>query len=379
LIYLDHNATTPLAPEALEAMLPFLREHYGNPSSAHALGRMPEAALVQARAQVAELINCQPAEVVFNSGGTEGINHAFKGVFAALPTKRHFVSTAVEHTAVQAMLGWLQRQGAEVSILDVDGSGRLNLDQLKASIRTDTALVSVMAANNETGVVFPLEEVGAIVKERGVLFHVDAVQMAGKAPLRPREWGADLLNISAHKFQGPKGAGALFIRRGLRLQPLIAGGQQERERRGGTENVPALVGMGAAAARMDLGAQASLAALRDRLEAAMLGAVPDVRIHGREAVRLSNSSLLSFRGIEGEALLLKLSDRGICVSTGSACTTGQKEPSHVLRALGVPLAFARGTLRISLGHDTRIEEIEEVMIALPALVQELRGLKAMGR
>jgi cysteine desulfurase len=372
LLYLDNNATTRPSPEVVEAMLPYYREHFGNASSAHAQGRMPEGALVQARSQVAALLHCEPAEVVFNSGGTEGINHALKGVFETFPGKSHFITTAVEHSAVHAVMGWLQSRGATVTFLGVDAEGRLDLEQLSASIRPETALVSVMAANNETGVLFPLEAVASLAKDRGVLLHVDAVQAAGKVALQIATQGADLLNISAHKFHGPKGCGALYIRRGLRLKPQLLGGQQERGRRGGTENIPALVGMGMAArlAGERLGDWARIEALRDLLEASLLAAIPGLRVNGRGALRLANTSLLSFQDIEGEALLLRLSERGVCVSTGSACTTGQKEPSHVLRAMGA--AFGRGTIRISMSHETQEAEIGRVIELLPGLVADLR-------
>jgi cysteine desulfurase len=374
LIYLDNNATTRPSPEVLEAMLPFFRDHFGNASSAHALGRMPEGALVQARRQVAELLHCQPAEVVFNSGGTEGINHAFRGVLEAFPAKRHFLTTAVEHGAVQAVAAWLKTQGAEVTFLGVDAEGRLDLERLAAAIRKDTALVSIMAANNETGVLFPLREIAAVVKAQGTLLHVDAVQAAGRIPLDVVALGADLLNISAHKFHGPKGAGALYIRRGLRLKPLLAGGQQERGRRGGTENVPALVGMGMAAqlAGEHLADWPRIARLRDLLETSLRGSIPGVRVNGQGAPRLANTALLSFKDVEGEALLLRLNERGVCVSTGSACTTGQKEPSHVLRAMAVPAEYSRGTLRFSLSRESTADEIGRVVEILPGLVADLR-------
>ena len=354
-------------------MLPYFREHFGNASSAHAQGRMPEGALVQARSQVAALLHCEPAEVVFNSGGTEGINHAFKGVFEAFPAKRHFVTTAVEHSAVHAMMEWLQSRGAEVTFLGVDAEGRLDLEQLSASIRPDTALVSVMAANNETGRAVPPG--GGCLPGEGPR----CPPPRGRGPgggqdraLGSLAQGADLLNISAHKFHGPKGCGALYIRRGLRLKPLLVGGQQERGRRGGTENIPALVGMGMAArlAGERLADWARIEALRDLLEASLLAAIPGLRVNGRGALRLANTSLLSFQDIEGEALLLRLSERGVCVSTGSACTTGQKEPSHVLRAMGA--AFGRGTIRISLSHETQEAEIGRVIELLPGLVADLR-------
>ncbi len=381
LIYLDNNATTRMASEVLEAMLPFFREHYGNPSSAHVLGLLSEGALVQAREQVAALLNCQGSELVFNSGGTEGLNHAFRGVFEAFPLKRHFVTTAVEHSAVMALVEWLRRQGAEVTVLPVDGRGRLDLARLEASIRPDTALVSVMAANNETGVRFPIEEIASCVKAKGALFHVDATQAVGKVALDLAHLPVDLLNLSAHKFHGPKGAGALFLRRGLRLKPFMVGGHQERGRRGGTENLPALVGLGRAAelARVGLLGMVRVGELRDGLESALKAALPELRVHGEGAARLPNTSCLGFPGLEGEALLLGLSQQGICVSTGSACTTGQKEPSHVLRAMGVEPALAMGTLRLSLSRFTTEVEITDLAGMLPGLVKELREAGPMAR
>ncbi|MCE1228336.1 MAG: cysteine desulfurase [Firmicutes bacterium] len=369
MIYLDHNATTPTDPQVLEAMLPWFTERYGNASSGHGLGHLAEGALVAAREQVAALLHCQPAEVVFNSGGTEGLNHAFRGVFEAFPTKRHFVTTAVEHSAVQALVAWLRRQGAEVTVLGVDGNGALDLEALRAALRPDTALVSVMAANNESGVRFPLEAVAEIVKAHGALLHTDATQAVGKIPLDLSKLAVDLLNLSAHKFYGPKGAGALFIRRGLRLKPFLVGGHQERGRRGGTENVHGVVGLGRAAqlAQEALPRMANVEALRDRLEAAF----PEAVIHGRTSPRLPNTSFMAFPGVEAEALLLRLDQQGICVSTGSACTTGQTEPSHVLRAMGIDPRLALSTLRFSLGRGTPAEEIEDVVQRLPSLVAEL--------
>ena len=372
-IYLDNNATTQVAPEVLEAMLPCFWEHYGNPSSAHVLGLLAEGALVQARDQVAALLNCQSAELVFNSGGTEGLNHAFRGVFEAFPGKRHFVTTAVEHSAVLALVEWLRRQGAEVTVLPVDREGRLDLALLEASIRADTALVSVMAANNETGVCFPLEEIAAIVKAKGALFHVDATQVIGKMPLDLAQLPVDLLNLSAHKFHGPKGVGALFIRRGLRLKPFMVGGHQERGRRGGTENLPAIVGLGKAAelAQAQWPAMEGVRRLRDGLEARLKASCPGLCVHGEAGLRLPNTSFLGFPDLEGEALLLGLSQLGICVATGSACTTGQKEPSHVLRAMGVETRLALGTLRLSLSRYTTEAELIEVGERLTILVNEL--------
>ncbi len=380
-IYLDNNATTRLAPEALAEMLPWLGDQFGNAGSAHALGRLAEGAVVVARERASALLGCAPAELVFNGGGTEGINHAFRGVFEAFPAKRHFVTTAVEHSAVLAVADDLRRRGAEVTVLGVDGEGRLDLAGLEAALRPDTALVSLMAANNETGVIFPLEEAARLVKGRGVLLHVDATQALGKVSFDAGRLGADLASFSAHKFHGPKGVGGLFIRRGLRLRPFMTGGGQERGRRGGTLNVPGIVGLGKAAelALAHLPAMAEVAARRDRLEAAVLGGIPGTRVNGAGAPRVPNTSMVSFRDVEGEAVLLRLDQAGICVSTGSACTTGQREPSHVLRAMGVPPAEAMGSVRFSLSRYTTDAEIARVLETLPAILDELRAQGPLGR
>lgn len=373
LIYLDNNATTRTDPAVVEAMLPWFSERYGNAGSAHTLGHLSEGAVAHAREQMAALLGVSAPEIVFNSGATEGLNHALRGAFEAHPAKRHLVTTVVEHTAHLGVCEWLRRAGVEVTVLGVDGEGRLDLDALEAAIRPDTAVVSVMAANNETGVLFPLEDLAARVKARGALLHVDAAQAVGKVPLDLARLPVDLLSLSGHKFHGPKGVGALFIRRGLRIRPLLPG-HQERERRGGTENVPALAGLGKAAelAASRLPGMTRVTALRDRLESA-IGAIPLTRIHGAASPRLPTTTLAGFAGLDGEALLLELSERGVCVSIGSACTTGLKEPSHVLRAMAVPPEFLKSTIRFSLSRETREAEIETVAALLPGLVAELRG------
>lgn len=373
-IYMDNNATTRLAPEALEAMLPYLQEACGNAGSAHAFGRQAEAAVQLARERLAALLNCAPAELVFNSGGTEGLNHVFRGLHESFPARRHLVTTAVEHPAVRALCEWFVRQGGDVSVVPVDAEGRLDLDALAAALRADTGLVSVMAANNESGVCFPLDRVAALVKARGVLLHVDATQAVGKVPLDLARLPVDLLNLSGHKFHGPKGVGALFVRRGLRLKACQLGGGQERGRRGGTENVPGIVGLGVAAelARTGLAGMDQVAGRRDRMEAALGAAVDGARFLGAGAPRLPNTSLQSFRGLEGEALLLRLDQSGFCVSTGSACATGQRDASHVLKAMAVADEFARGTIRVSLSRHTTDLETGALVAQLPGLIAELR-------
>lgn len=372
LIYLDNNATTRVDPAVVEAMLPWFAEQYGNASSGHTLGHLARAAVDQAREQVAALLKVQPTELVFNSGATEGLNHALRGVFEAFPAKRHLVTSAVEHTAHRGACEALRRAGAEITVLGVDAEGQLDLAELDSSLRTDTALVSLMAANNETGVRFPMEEIALRVKARGVLLHVDAAQAVGKVELDLQRLPVDLLTFSGHKFHGPKGIGALFIRRGLRL-PALFPGHQERERRGGTENVPALVGLGKAAelAAKQLPEMERVAGLRDRLETALL-ALPGTRIHGAASLRLPTTSLAGFAGVDGEALLLRLGAQGVCISIGSACTTGRKEPSAVLEAMGVPEAYRTGTVRFSLSRETTEAEVDAVIAMLPALVAELR-------
>lgn len=374
LIYLDHNATTPLDPEAFEAMRPWFTERFGNASSAYALGHLSDGAVVAAREQVAALVGCTPAEIVFTSGGTESLNHAVKGVWEAFPAKRHLVTTTVEHPALRALVAWWKGQGGEVTDVGVDAEGQLDLAALEAAVRPDTALVAVMVANNESGVLFPVAEAARLAKARGALFLVDATQAAGKIPVDAAAWGADLLCLSGHKLHGPKGTGLLMIRRGVRLKPLMLGGSQERGRRGGTENVPGIVGLGKAAelAVLRLPAMEGVRRLRDDLELRLLSEIPETRIHGQAAPRLPNTTLVGFAGLEGEALQLRLGEHGICVSTGSACSTGMREPSHVLRAMQVPETYATGTVRFSLGRTTTPAELGRILDLLPGLVAGLR-------
>jgi cysteine desulfurase len=382
-IYFDNNATTRLAPEALEAMQPYLTNLYGNPSSIHRFGSQVAGKIQQAREQVAALVGAaDPVEVVFTSCGTEGDNAAIRGILESRPEKRHIVTTQVEHPAVLALCQHLEKKSYRVTWLGVDRDGMLDLGQLNDCLSDDTAIVSIMHANNETGVIFPIDEIGAIVKARGIPFHVDAVQIAGKIPLNVKEAPVDLLTISAHKFHGPKGTGALYVRRGITFRPFMIGGHQERGRRGGTENVSGIVGMGKAgelalAAMVD--EEPRIGALRDRLEKSLLESCPDSRVNGDRDRRLSNTLNMSFKYLEGEAILVLLDQAGICASTGSACTAGSAEPSHVLRAMGVPPDWMQGAVRFSLSRYTTEEEVRFVNQTVPSIVERLTGLSAMGK
>lgn len=376
-VYLDNNATTKVDPAVLEAMLPFFAERYGNPSSMHGFGGGVGRDVSRAREQVAALLGCTPREIVFTSCGSEGDNAAIHSALEAQPGKRHLITTRVEHPAVLGPATHLAEQGFDVTFLGVDGSGRLDLEELKAAIRKDTALVSVMYANNETGVVFPIPEIAAICKERGVLFHTDAVQAVGKLPIDLAELPVDMLTLSGHKLHGPKGVGALFVRKGTPFRPFLLGGHQERGRRAGTENTAGLVGLGkaceVAAAHLDQ-ERTTVAALRDRLQAGLAAAIPENMVNGAEAPRLPNTLSIAFKYVEGEAILLMLDRFGICASSGSACTSGSLEPSHVLRAMGVPFTFAHGSVRFSLSRFTTDAEIDLVQQELPGIIARLREI-----
>ncbi len=370
MIYLDHNATTPLDESALEAMLPYLRESYGNPSSIYQAGRVAKEALVRAREQVAELLGCQVRSVVLTSGGTESTNAAIRSALE-LTGKRHLVVSSVEHSATKNLAEALERTGIGVTYVQVDGDGRLDLDQLQRAVCDDTALVSLMWANNETGVLFPVEEVGACCREKGVLFHVDAVQAVGKIPVSLESLPVDYASVSAHKIYGPKGAGALYINRRSGFVPQMIGGGQESGRRGGTENVAALVGFGAAAV-VALQAAVSVRELRDYFEAELKRSFPDVVIHGENVERLPNTTNFRIPGLEAESLLIQLDTAGVAASTGSACMTGSLEPSHVLLAMGVNRVDATGAVRFSFGRSNTVNEIDEVMAALKKTVAHLK-------
>ncbi|HTM01792.1 MAG TPA: cysteine desulfurase family protein [Candidatus Omnitrophota bacterium] len=376
-IYLDHNASTPVRAEVLDAMLPYFREHYGNASSAHAFGQEAKGAIEEARAKVAALVNAAPAEIVFTSGGTESDNMGVFGAARALAGKgRHVVVSEIEHEAVRNAAGALEAEGFTVTRVPAMADGRVDPDAVAKALRPDTVLVSVMAANNETGVLQPVAAIGSLCAERGIAFHTDAVQAAGKIPVDARAWQATYLTIAAHKFYGPKGVGALYVKRGAKTAPLLFGGEHERGRRPGTENVPGIVGMGAAAelARAELDtAPPRMAALRDRLEQGILARVPQVVVHGAGAPRACNTSHLSFAGAEGEHLLLTLDQKGIACSSGSACKSGSSHPSGVLLSMGVPALVAQAAVRWSVGRATTEAEIDYVLETVPAVVQKLRA------
>jgi len=381
-VYVDNNATTPVAPEVFEAMEPFFHELYGNPSSMHFKGGEVQKALAEAREKVADLIGASPDEIVFTSCGTESDNAAIQGTLASYPEKRHIISTRVEHPAVWTLCKDLEKRGYRVTMLSVDREGRLDLDELRAAISNDTALVSVMYANNETGVIFPIEEIGQIVKSRGIPYHTDAVQAVGKIPLDMKKSTVDMFSLSGHKLHAPKGIGVLYIRRGTKFSPFLIGGHQEKGRRGGTENIPYIVGLGKAselAARHLKEENDRVRFLRDKLEGGLLERIPDTLVNGDREHRLPNTVSLSFEYVEGESILLLLSNLGICASSGSACTSGSLEPSHVLRAMGVPFTAAHGSIRFSLSIYTTEEEIDYILKELPPIIEKLRDISPFWR
>jgi len=374
-IYLDNNATTCVDEAVLEEMLPYLTKYYGNPSSMHTFGGQLARNIEQAREKVAALLGAQPTEIIFTSCGTEGDNAAIRAALKTQPDKKHIVTTVVEHPAVYTLCKRLEKEGYRVTYLPVNGKGLIDLKELKAALTDDTALVSVMCANNETGTIFPIERIGQIVKERGILFHVDAVQAVGKVPLNMSESTVDFLVLSGHKLHAPKGIGVLYVRKGVRFRPLLIGGHQERGRRGGTPNVPAIIGLGKAA---ELAIQhvteevTQVKELRDRLEQGLLSRISDCQLNGHPSMRLPNTTNIGFKYIEGEAILLSLDRFGICASSGSACTSGSLEPSHVLRAMGLPYTLLHGSIRFSLSRYTTSAEIDRVLEVMPPIVERLR-------
>jgi cysteine desulfurase len=382
-IYFDHNATTPVDPAVAETIARVMTDEYGNASSVHHFGQRAKAVLDEARSSVAALIGAEPSEIVFTSGGTESDNFALRGVAEALePTgRRHLIASSIEHEAVLVTLRALARRGWRTTLLSVDASGILSPETLAEALTDDTAIVSVMHANNEIGTIQPIAELARLAHARGALFHTDAVQSIGKIPADVRALGVDLLSLSAHKFNGPKGAGALWIKRGARVTAILTGGKHERSRRAGTENVPAIAGLGVAArlaAKKVTTESPRLAALRNRLEEAILAQVPGTAINGDREPRVPNTTNISFEAVEAESLLIALDLEGIAVSTGSACSSGTLEPSHVLRAMGLPSPRTQNSIRLSLGAGNTDAEVDFVVSKLPAIVDKLRSLTGAG-
>lgn len=379
-IYMDNNATTRIAPEVIDAMMPYLTDYYGNPSSMHTFGGQVGQAINQARQEIADLLGANPREIVFTSCGTESDSTAILSALNTYPDKNHVVTTRVEHPAVKNLCDNLEiftGRKYHTTRLPVAGDGTLDLEQYKASLTDDTAIVSIMWANNETGVLFPVEEMASIAKERGILFHTDAVQYVGKLPINLKESDIDFLSISGHKLHAPKGVGVLYVRKGIPFIPFMNGGHQEHGLRGGTENVASIIGLGKActlAAAKMTEENTRVKMLRDKLEQGLLRTIPKSLLNGHPEQRLPNTSNISFEYVEGEAILLHMNQHNICASSGSACTSGSLEPSHVLRAMGVPFTAAHGSIRFSLSVYNTEEEIDFVLAKMPSIIANLRAL-----
>ncbi len=381
-IYLDNNATTKVDEAVCAEMLPYFCEFYGNPSSMHSFGGQVQRWVDQARKSLADLLGALPEEIVFTSCGTESNNTVIRSALEVFPKRRHIVTTKVEHPAVLNTCRNLTRRGYRVTEVGVDGEGRLDLGELRSAIDDDTAIVSVMSANNETGVVFPVEEVAAQAREKGALFHTDAVQAVGKIPIDLSGSGVDMLSLSGHKLHAPKGIGALYVRRGTPFRPFLIGGHQEKNRRAGTENAASIIALGKAAelAGEHIGEENTrVRELRDRLQRELTSRISHTRVNGGGTERLPNTLSISFEYVEGESILLLLDEKGICASSGSACTSGSLEPSHVLRAMGVPFTYAHGTIRFSLSRFTTSDEIDLVIRELPPIIERLRRISPFGR
>jgi cysteine desulfurase len=381
IVYMDHAATTYVKKEVLEEMLPFFTENFGNPSSLYSLGRKTRAAIDKARERVAKALGANTDEIFFTGGGSEADNWAIKGVAFANKNKgNHIITTKIEHHAVLHTCEYLEKHGFEVTYLSVDENGLINLEELKNAITDKTILISIMFANNEIGTIQPIAEIGKIAKEKGVLFHTDAVQAVGNVKIDVKEMNIDLLSLAAHKFYGPKGVGALYIRKGVKIDNLVHGGGQEKKRRAGTENIPGIVGLGKAielaTANIDEH-NAKIAAMRDRLLNGIMEKIPYTKLNGHREQRLPGNINVSFRFIEGEGLLLLLDQAGICASTGSACSSGSLDPSHVLLAIGLPHEIAHGSLRLSLGDLNTEEDVDYVLEKLPQIVQRLREMSPL--
>ncbi|MGA9966713.1 MAG: cysteine desulfurase family protein [Terriglobales bacterium] len=374
-VYLDNNATTPVLPEVLEAMRPYFAEHFGNASSIHHHGQETRAAVERARESVAALFGCRPSEIVFTSGGTEGDNLAISGLARAAD---HVISSTIEHHAVLNSCKHLETMGCEVTYVPVDGRGLVDPDDVRRALRPNTRLITIMMANNETGVLQPVEEIGKIAAEADVYFHTDAVQAAGKVPIEVKRLGCDLLSISGHKLHAPQGVGAIYVGKGTVLQPMFYGGSHERSRRAGTENVPGIIGLGKAAelAReaLERGDLAQMSAMRDRIEQTILSEVDATGVNGEGAPRVPNTTNIHFDYIEGEALVIALDLKGLAVSTGAACSSGAIEPSHVLTAMGLPPEIARASLRFSLGKQNTPDDVQFALALVPQTVARLREL-----
>jgi cysteine desulfurase len=376
-VYLDNNATTQVAAEVMDVMAPYFRDLYGNPSSMHSFGGQVGRNIREAREQTAALIGALPDEIIFTSCGTESDNAAIRSALATNPDRRHILTSRVEHPAIKSLGTDLARQGYRITELPVDKEGLLDLDQYEKSLTPDTAIVSLMWANNETGVLFPVEKAAELARERGILFHTDAVQAVGKIPLRMQANRIDMLSLSGHKLHAPKGIGVLYVRRGTKFSPFLIGGHQEKGRRGGTENTPAIVALGRActlAAQHMERENTTVKQLRDKLEEALLARISRSRVNGNVANRLPNTTNISFEFVEGEGILLLMDQHGICASSGSACTSGSLQPSHVLRAMGVPFTMAHGSIRFSLSIYNTEAEIDFVIEKLPPIIERLRSM-----
>ncbi|MBW1971810.1 MAG: cysteine desulfurase NifS [Deltaproteobacteria bacterium] len=381
-VYVDNNATTRVAPEVVEEMLPFFSQDYGNPSSIHFFGGKVAQKMAEAREKVAALLGAEPTEIIFTSCGTESDNAAIFSALENYPNKKQIVTTNVEHHAILNFCKYLKEKGYLVTELSVDQDGQIDLDELRDSITDDTAIVSIMYANNETGVIFPIDEIEKIVKEKGVLFHTDAVQAVGKVPIDLSKRNIDMLSLSGHKLHAPKGIGVLYIKKGTKFSPFIIGGEQEFGKRGGTENVPYIIGLGKACeiASKDLEKEITrIKAMRDRLEKELTEKIPDIVINGGRSNRLPNTLNIGFKYVEGEAILLHLSNVGIAVSTGSACSSGSEEPSHVLKAMGVPASAIHGSIRFSLSRYNNEEDIDYIIEKLPPIIEKLREISPFSK
>ncbi len=377
-IYLDNNATTKVAPEVVDAMLPYLSEHYGNPSSMHSFGGDVAEKIKEARENVADLIGATADEIVFTSCGTESDGTAIRAAIESNPAKKHIVTSRVEHPAIKNLYETLSKKGYRVTFVPVDNDGNLDLDYLYDNLSDDTAVVSLMWANNETGVIFSIEEISQQIKDRGIVFHTDAVQAVGKIPIDIKQTGVDLLSLSGHKLHAPKGIGVLYIRKGTKFSPYMIGGHQEKGRRGGTENVASIVALGKATelAKKHLNEDGyeHIGQLRDKLETTLLTRISHSMVNGDSEHRLQNTTSVAFEYVEGESILLMMNEHGICASSGSACTSGSLEPSHVLRAMGVPFTAAHGSIRFSLSRYNTEEEIDIVIEKMPPIIERLRSM-----